>query len=69
MSSVAGRSLNGMELYDVIDPPRYEALLDLLLSDPVVAAWLEPDDGPHAPDIAHDESPGRRLAKVVPSGA
>jgi hypothetical protein len=62
-----------MQLYDVITPPKsagaYGALLDLLLSDPVVAAWLEPDDDSHESDIAHDESPGIRVAKVVPSGA
>ena len=49
-----------MQLYDVIDPPRstepYGALLDLLLSDPMVAAWLEPDEDPHELDVAHVES-------------
>lgn len=52
-----------MQPYDVITSPRstepYGALLDLLLSDPVVAAWLEPDDDPYELDTAHDESPGR----------
>ena len=60
MSSARGRRLKGMQLYDVITPPRaaepYGALLDLLLSDPAVAAWLEPDDDPFKLDLAHDES-------------
>jgi hypothetical protein len=58
-----------MLLHDVITPalpvPRrgsgaeqYGSLLDLLLSDPMVSAWLEADDDPYELDVAHEESLG-----------
>jgi len=37
-------------------PDREERLAELLLSDPEVAAWLEPDDEDSpAPGVAYDE--------------
>jgi hypothetical protein len=67
MSSARGRGLKSMRLQDANTPTRsqsrgdggaeqYGALLDLLLSDPAVAAWLEPDDDLYAWGMPHDES-------------
>ena len=37
-------------------PEREERLVELLLSDPEVAAWLEPDEDDSAsPDVPYDE--------------
>jgi hypothetical protein len=66
MSSDGPRSLEGME--DALtlgqttraSTRRWapeDSLLELLLSDPQVAAWLELEDDPHASSLSYAESP------------